>query len=341
MKTQKLFLKAFILGLMLIAVSCSTDDASDPILNNPPVIENQQFDVPEDIGGLTTIANLVASDLDGDTLTFKLESDIDLTVNPSTGEVKTTINSILDYETDTTFSFNVSVKDGKGGKATATITINVLNVEDGPFTNLQKNFIDEYIYVTYNLSPTSNGGSRSVKWRNELKLFIDGDITANYQQTVASSLEEFNVLITDGTTLNRVNTLEESNVHLILGPPSSIEYIWPDMFSLIENSSYQGYAMYTSNNNNYIYKGRIWVNTSGKGIFIHELGHILGFGHASSLYCDNGDRSYMCSSVAQEFNTIDVEIIKALYHPGTAVGLTQTEMRMLIEEYVLANSILQ
>lgn len=345
MKTQKSFRKVYILGLVIIAISCSTDEVSNPlpnaIPNAIPFMENQQFEVPENIDDLTTIANLEATDSDGDDLTFKLESDIDLTVNPSSGEVKTTMNSILDYETETALSFDVSVKDNKGGEKTATITINVLDVDDGPLTNLQKSFVDEYIYLTYKLSPTASGGSLSEKWQDEVKLFIEGNITTNYQQMVESYLEEFNSFITDGTTLTLVNTVEESNVHLIMGPPSSIQVIWPDMFSLIENSSFKGYALYNTNSNYYIFNGRIWVNSSGTSIFIHELGHILGLGHTSNQYCDSEPLSFMCSVTAPEFNIFDLEIIKALYHSGTTVGLTQIEMSMLIEEYVLENSILQ
>ncbi|MCK0144740.1 cadherin domain-containing protein [Arenibacter sp. F26102] len=343
MKMQKLLPKVYVLGFILFVISCSTDETSDPdpIPNNIPVMTNQEFDVPEDLGKLKTIGILEATDADNDNLTFQLESDIDLLVNSSTGEIKTTANSILDYENETTLNFNVSIKDNKGGKKTATITINVLDVDDGPLTNLQKSFINEYVYLTYKLSPTSSGGSLSEKWQNEVKLFIEGNITTAYQQMIESFLEEFNALITDNTTLTLVSSLEESNVHLILGAQSSIQQIWPDMFNLVSDSNLQGYALYNANANNHIIEGRIWVNNTNKGIFIHELGHILGLGHTSNQYCDNGGRSFMCSAPAPEFNTFDVEIIKALYHSGTSVGLTQTEMRMLIEEYIIENSILQ
>ncbi len=339
MKTPKLFQKIFTIGLILLAISCSTD--SDPTPNSNPVMTNQEFDVPEDLGNLKTIGILEATDADDDNLTFQLESDIELLVDSSTGAIKTTENSILDYENETTLSFNVSVKDNKGGKKTATITINVLDIEDGPLTNLQKSFVDEYIYLTYKLSPTASGGTLSEKWQNEVKLFIDGNINTTYQQMIESRLDEFNALITDGTTLTLVNTFEESNIHLISGLQSSIQQVWPDMFNLITGSTFQGYALYNTDASNHIFKGRIWVNNQDVDIFIHELGHILGLGHTSNQYCENGDVSFMCSGTAPDFNTFDVEIIKALYQSDTSVGLTQTEMRMLIEEYIIENSILK
>lgn len=130
---------------------------------------------------------------------------------------------------------------------------------------------------------------------------------------VAGYLQEFNSPITDGTTLTLVDAVDESNVHLILGPSPSIQHIWPDIFNIIENSNYEGYAIYRTNSSNYIFSGRIWVDSTRKNIFIHELGHILGLGHTSSLYCNIETSSFMCSATpAFEFNTFDIEIIKAL-----------------------------
>lgn len=126
-----------------------------------------------------------------------------------------------------------------------------------------------------------------------------------------------------------------------MGPTSSVQQTWPDMFDLIANSSFSGYALYNTDVNYHIFKGRIWVKSTGTSIFIHELGHILGLGHTSNLYCSGENPSFMCSATADDFNLFDEEIIKALYHSDTIVGLNQTEMRMLIEDYIIENSILQ
>lgn len=344
MKTEKLLLRTFSMGLFLLVLSCSPEE--DPVvmedpepLNAIPVMENQQFEVPENIGGFKPIGTLVASDADGDPLTFKLESDIDLNIRSTTGVVSTKGNSILDYETTTSLSFDVSVKDSKGASTRATVTINVTDVDDGPLTNYEKSFIDEYIYLTYKLSPTTSGGSLSEKWQGEVKLYMQGDLPEDYQQTVQVYLDEFNALLSDGTNIVLVDTLEESNVRLIMGQTSSVATLWPDMYSQIKDGGFGGYALYDTNVDYNIFNGRIWMVDGNEALFKHEFGHIIGLGHTSDVYCEDQIRSFMCPAAASEFNTFDGEIIKALYRSETPVGLNQAEMRALVTSYLLQGDI--
>lgn len=341
LKTQKLFHKISVLVVIALIFSCSNETSSDLPLNTTPVITDQQFDVLEDIGPSKIIGRVNASDADGDIISFKLESEIDLIIEPSTGVVKTTVNSILDYETMTTIRFNVSVMDDNGAMSIATITINILDVYEGPLSPLQKSFLDEYIHVSYDVA---TGRSLSEKWEGEIRIFLDGNITSNYRQMITGSLEEFNSYFTDGTTVKLVNTLETSNVHLIMGPRTLIRPIWPDMYDIIE-FGFLGYALNNKTVRNNIIRGRIWVDLPSRGLFMHELGHIIGLGHATETYCGLSDnRSIMCpetASTASGFNPFDKEIIKALYHPGTPVSIRQNEMRTLITEYIIENSILE
>lgn len=344
MRTPTLMYKIFSCSLILLAFSCSTDEEpmiiEEPVITNAvPLMANQQFEVSENTGDFKTIANIVATDTDGDLLTFSLESDIDLLVRSTTGAVTTTSTSILDYETAQSLSFDISVRDTKGGSTTATITINVLDEDDGPLTNYQKSFIDEYIYVTYKLSPTASGGPLSEKWQGQINLFLEGNLPANYEQTVQGYLEEFNAFFTDGTNLALVTTQEESNVHLIMGPTTSVQQEWPDMYSLINGSGFGGYALNTSNVDYNLNNGRIWMQNDNEGLFKHELGHIIGLGHTSDAYCDGTSNSVMCPGTAVEFTVFDTHIIKTLYRTETPVGLSQAQMRVLVDEYLVQGDI--
>ncbi len=334
MKINRLILGC-LLGVMFFITSCGKE--TDEKKNHSPVIKNQQFEVSEDIGGLTMIGRVIATDADGDSLTYKLESDIDLTIDSVTGEIKTTEKSIIDYETQQALTFTVSVTDSKGMKQTAKITIKVIDVNDGSFTNLQKDFIEEYLRLVYYKDTLSE------KWKGKVKLFLDGNITDDYKKEVKECLGKFNKLMTDGTTLILVDSKEESNIHLILGNKSLIKDTWKDIFEVIKNSNeYNGYSTWKVKNN-YATEGHIWVSSFDKGLFMHEFGHILGFrGHSSDAYCGGKKRSFMCAvSTSSNFNTLDTEIIKALYHPDIKVGVEKTDMKKSIEEYVKKYSVLK
>lgn len=329
----------FISLVFLLLSACAKDEEEMEIMeqeptNSAPIIADQAFEVPENIASHTTIGIVEASDPDGDPVQFSFDSDIDLTISPVTGRMIYRNVSIFDYETAPSFSVEVTVSDAKGASTKATLTFNVIDIEDGPLTNSQKQFLSEYLYLTYKLSPTASGGSLSEKWQGEVKLYMEGT-PDNYETVVQEYLEEFQELMTDGTTLEIVDTQEASNIHLIMGPTESVANTWPDMHALISGSNFGGYALYNTNVDYQIHVGRIWMASPGEGLFKHELGHILGLGHTSDLYCENESTSVMCPGAAAKFNTFDREIIKILYHPNTPVGLNYSEMSGLVTALLL------
>ncbi|GGG39827.1 hypothetical protein GCM10011414_06610 [Croceivirga lutea] len=230
------------------------------------------------------------------------------------------------------------MRDAESATASATITLNVLNVEDGPLTDAQKEFVEEYIYLTYKLSPTASGGTLSEKWQGVLNVYIEG-VSDSYLNTLNSFLDEYRGFITDGTAIQLVNTAAEANVHVIFGPTEAVREQWPDMYEFIKSNQFGGYALYNSTFDNYIFQGRIWMGYEDEGLFKHEFGHIIGLGHTSDQYCADEITSVMCSGAAQEFNDFDREIIKTLYHPDTPVGLTTIQMREHVEGFIVANGV--
>lgn len=324
---------------LTIFVSCEQDQVEEetvPVpVNEAPIMLDQSFDVLESARPFEVVGAIEARDPEGEDLLFSLETDVDLLVNPVTGVITNKGTTIFDYETATVLIIQVSARDKKGATTRATITFNVVDVEDGPLTNYQKSFVDEYIYLTYKLSPTASGGSLSEKWRQPIKLYMDGDLPDNFLQTVEGYLNEFRALMQEGTTIELVNSQQESNVHAVLGPTGAIANLWPDMFSLINNQGFGGYALYNSDGDFSIFNGRIWLGSTDEGLFKHELGHIIGLGHTSDAYCEDQVTSVMCSGAADEFNLFDREIIKILYDPNTPVGLNQIEMRELVTQLLI------
>ncbi len=210
-------------------------------------------------------------------------------------------------------------------------------------TAVELEFLEEYEYVTFNLSPTSFGATVNEKWQSDIKLFLDGNISDAYRTDVSNALTPFNSLFgVNGPSSSLVNTLEASNVHLIFGEKSAIENIWPDMFDAIGSANFQGYALYNRDQNFNITRGRIWVRTPSIPLFNHELGHIIGLGHASPGYCGNtisSNESFMCSFLKEEFSSFDNAMIQTLYSPETEVGKTFPELRPIIENLLLSGKI--
>jgi len=100
-------------------------------VNDVPVTVNQNLTTPED----TPIAgNVVASDLDGDTLSYAISSTATngtVTLNTTTGAFVYTPGA--NYNGPDTFI--VTVSDGQGGTTTSTVTIGVTPVNDAPVAN--------------------------------------------------------------------------------------------------------------------------------------------------------------------------------------------------------------
>ena len=213
--------------------------------------------------------------------------------------------------------------------------------EPEALTAEEEAFITEYEYVTFNFSPTSFGGLVNEKWIGDIPIFLDGAITEAYIERINQELQLLNDHMTDGSMLRLVNSVEASKIHLFLGNEDEIAGLWPDMYTLVSGGQFQGYALYNAGAGQ-ILQGRIWVKNSGRPIFRHELGHILGFGHASDDYCNNSgsqERSYMCSSLAEDYSNFDAAMIQMLYHPEVLPGLTFEALRPTVEALLRSGEI--
>ena len=102
--------------------------------NSPPEFTEgglTQRSVAENTGTANNIGNPVsATDLDGDTLIYNLGGDDvgNFRVDTSTGQLKT--SSDLDFETDTIYYLVMTVFDGRGGRDSIQITVNVTDVAE-------------------------------------------------------------------------------------------------------------------------------------------------------------------------------------------------------------------
>ena len=114
--------------LLLIVCGCNTDD--DGLSNTPPAIQAQSFSASEAVSDSEDLGTVVASDADGDDLSFSIETnDNNLFEVTTAGVLSLAPGQTLDFEDETIHTITVSVSDGQSA-ATADITINVIDVDE-------------------------------------------------------------------------------------------------------------------------------------------------------------------------------------------------------------------
>lgn len=123
----------YVIVLCLILFSCDPDD--EPA-NRAPVIENQSFEVAEDISDAVVIGTASATDADNDDLTFSITvNDNNLFEITDDGMLSLANGQNLDFETATSHTITVQVSDGEAND-TATITINVTDVDENSMPDI-------------------------------------------------------------------------------------------------------------------------------------------------------------------------------------------------------------
>lgn len=114
--------------MFLLMAACSKED--DTPLNNTPKFADQSFTVNEDFPAGQSIGLLVATDIDGDPLSFSMyKNDNDLFKVSSDGTLSLADGKNLDYETAQQHTIIVTVGDGDR-QTDSKIVIDVVNVMD-------------------------------------------------------------------------------------------------------------------------------------------------------------------------------------------------------------------
>lgn len=100
-------------------------------VNDAPTIDSSYlFSIDENT---TNVGTIVASDVDGDSLTYVLSGGPDqshFTIDPNTGAL--IFNSAPDFESDNFYEVTVQVSDGNGGTATQAVDVSILDLNEVP-----------------------------------------------------------------------------------------------------------------------------------------------------------------------------------------------------------------
>ena len=108
------------------------------VVNTPPMIFFEETGLVEENAppGVDVGTRVTATDADNDPLIFTLEgtdaASFNLVTLPGSARLRTKTGVTYDYETKSSYSVMVKVDDGHGGTATASMTINVTDVNEPP-----------------------------------------------------------------------------------------------------------------------------------------------------------------------------------------------------------------
>jgi VCBS repeat-containing protein len=104
--------------------------------NDAPTIANQTFQVAENSANATVVGTVQASDQNaGDTFTYAITAGNTggaFAINPNTGQLTVANNAALNFEATASFPLTVTVTDAGSLSRSATITVNLQNVNEAP-----------------------------------------------------------------------------------------------------------------------------------------------------------------------------------------------------------------
>ncbi|MCV6592155.1 MAG: tandem-95 repeat protein [Silicimonas sp.] len=170
-----------------------------PVDNTAPLAEDQEITLDED---MSFSGQLVASDAEGDTLSFALAA------GPANGSVTIAADGSYSYTPAAEFngadSFTFTVDDGIGGTATGTVSITVAAVNDGPAALADAVTLDEdNALLVAGAALLTNDSD------------VDGDtltVTAVTSSDIAVSLSGGDVLVDPGSQFQSLAAGETASV---------------------------------------------------------------------------------------------------------------------------------
>ena len=207
--------------------------------NNPPVIDDQAFNVDENSSEGTLIGEVVASDPDGDNLIYSITGGTGQGsfALDNLGNLSVYSTSELDYEKNTSLNIKVEVNDGNASDD-ATITININDINDDPSNNPP--VIDDQ---TFNIDENSSNG---ISVGSVIASDADGDnlifsITGGTGENTFNIDNDGNLAVFDNTKLDfETNIFLSLNISVSDGNASDNALIIININDIIEDTDGDG-----------------------------------------------------------------------------------------------------
>ena len=159
---------------------------TDPCNRAPEFGGPYSFSIPENSATSTPVVTVLATDRDqGDTVTYTITSGNEagrFTIGESSGEI--TVAGSLDHEAVSSYRLTVEASDGRGGTATTTVEVAVIDVAEDPSPAPQ------------GLGVTLTGDAFSISWSA-----VSGAALYEVQQRIAGSGEDWAGVATTTATV--------------------------------------------------------------------------------------------------------------------------------------------
>ncbi|MFO7905365.1 MAG: DUF4347 domain-containing protein [Pirellulaceae bacterium] len=164
--------------------------------NFTPTTDADTFALDENSPNATVVGTVSASDPEDGTMHYAItagNTDGAFTIDPTTGQITVANSAALDYETTPTFNLTVAAIDDQGAYGTATVTVNINEVNDAPVASAI-----EGIALNY----TENDGAIAVTSTLEVSDVDDTNIESATIQITGSYIsgEDF-LAFTDTATI--------------------------------------------------------------------------------------------------------------------------------------------
>ncbi|OZT13803.1 hypothetical protein CHN50_04350 [Priestia aryabhattai] len=200
-------------------------------VNDAPTVPDYTFTIQED-GEINAV--IVGSDVDGDSLTYTLQTQATNGVAVVNADGTFTYTPNLNF--NGTDAFTVLVSDGQGATAVSTVTVNVLAVNDLPVTGNLFFLLEEDTILTNQVTATdADGDALTFSLQNgpiNGAAVVNADGTFTYTPNLNfNGTDAFTVLVSDGQGGTAVST-----INITIAPVNDAPTVPDYTFTIQEDS---------------------------------------------------------------------------------------------------------